>query len=324
MSEDIQFFLLVLFSCAFVIFIFMASYGVLNVLFAIFMFSLIFLVTPYWYITLASGAFLLVGLWIQFKKDENIDKKGRQREEAARKAAEEARIRKHKETQDGYQKKLEVLGENSITLFEQMPKHLKTAEEYLNQAEIEFSEGAFAPFWDAIEKTAKTLGLFNKGVQDIKNNSSQYTDLITKYEDVPPQFPLSRKSAEKLGVGTLTAERMKEIVHTAQRNFQFATIYEQRKTNQILVAGFTNLAQALDRMAWQITDSIDSLAFSVDSMASTLNESMNTIHSRLGDMAEADTKHYSEVVKSESDRAAREQRTLQMLDNIQRHRRPII
>ncbi|RLC12421.1 MAG: hypothetical protein DRI57_17725 [Deltaproteobacteria bacterium] len=240
------------------------------------------------------------------------------------KVAEEARIRKHKENQDYYQKQLIVLGDDSITLFEQMAKHLKTAEEYLNQAEFEFSEGAFAPFWDAIEKTAETLGRFEQGVQNIRNNSSQYTDLITKYEGVPPQFPLARKSVKKLSIGTSTAERIKKIVRTAQCNFQFARIYEHRKTNEILVAGFTNLAQALDRMTWQITDSLGNLAGSVDSMASTLNESMSAIHSRLDDMAEANIKHNSEVVKLESDRAAREKKALQMLDNIQRHRKPTI
>lgn len=276
--------------------------------------AIIVLAFKYWYITIALG---LIGTVVYFIVKAN-------KEEAARKAAEEARIRKHKQEQDGYQKQLIVLGDNSIELFEKMPENLQTAEEYLNQAEAEFSEGAFAPFWDAIEKTAKTLGRFDEGVQTIKNNSFSYIDLIPKYEGVPPQFPLTRKSVEKLSVGTSTAERMKEIVRTAQRNFQFATIYEQRKTNQILVAGFTNLAQALEQMTWQITESIDNLAGSVDSMASTLNESVSAIHSRLGDMADASIKQHSEVVNLESARMEREKRALQMLDNIQRHRKPAI
>lgn len=115
---------------------------------------------------------------------------------------------------------------------------------------------------------------------------------------------------------------MKAIVQTAQRNFQFATIYEQRKTNQILVAGFTNLAQALDRMTWQITASIDDLAGSVDVMTSTLNESTRAIHSRLGDVAEMTSQHHDELMKEASEGAARERKALEMLDNIQRGRRP--
>lgn len=227
------------------------------------------LAIQYWYIILALGA---IGLVIYLIVKANEKEKRRQEE------------------QQGYHKQMIVLGEQSIGLFESIPKHLESAEEYLDQAEFDFSDGAFAPFWDSIEKAVKTLGHFDEGVQQIKGNSTRYTNLISKYEDTPPHFPLARKSVEKLRVGTATAERMKAIVRTAQRNFQFATIYEQRKTNQILVAGFNNLAHALDRMTWQITTSINDLAGSVDAMASTLNESMHAIHSRMGDIMKVASK----------------------------------
>lgn len=251
--------------------------------------------------------------------------KRRQAAEAARKAEEVARLQRHREEQQeqqGYRKQMIVLGEQSISLFESMPKHLSSAEKYLDQADVDFVDGAFAPFWDSIENAAKTLGRFDEGVHHIKDNSSRYAELIRKYEDTPPQFPLARQSVAKLGVGTATAERMKAIVRTAQRNFQFAAIYEQRKTNQILVAGFTNLAQALDRMTWQITASIDDLAGSVDVMTSTLNQSMRAIHSRMGDIAERSSQHHDELMEEASEAAARERKALEMLDNIQRGRRP--
>jgi len=241
--------------------------------------------------------------------------------EKRRQARETARIRHHKEEQDKYQKQMIVLGDNSIALFELMPGYLKSAEEHLIQAEIDFSDSAFDPFWASVENAAKMLGHFDEGVQNIENFSSQYTDLIKKYENVPPQFPLVRKSVEKLRVGTSTSERMKEIVRTAQCNFEFTNIYHKRKTNQILVAGFTNLAQALDQMTWQIVCSIDNLAGSVDSMASTLDESMNAIHSRLGDMAKSNSQYHGEVMKEKSYQVAREKRALEMLDNIQHHRK---
>lgn len=157
----------------------------------------------------------------------------------------------------------------------------------------------------------------DEGVHHIKDNSSRYTELIEKYEGTPPEFPLARESISKLGVGTATAERMQAIVRKAQRDFQFAMIYEQRKTNQILVAGFTNLAQALNDMTWRITASINDLATSVNGMTSTLNESMQAIHSRMGDI-------HKELSKEASERASREKKALEMLDNIQRRRRPFL
>jgi hypothetical protein len=268
-------------------------------------------------------AALIVGVavikhFIQLNENEKLH----HAKEAEQKAAEEARIRKHNEEQYGYRKEIIVLGENSVSLFESMPEHLKSAEEYLNQAEFEFSEGAFAPFWDAIEEATNTLGYFDEGINNIIYNSSRYGDLVLDYEGVAPKFPLACESVKKLSVGTSTAKRMKHIVRIAQRNFQFATIYEQRKTNELLVEGFTNLAQALDKMTWKITDSIDNLASSVDSMALTSDDSMKAVCSRLDDLAEKNNKYNSEVIKLESDRIAREKKALEMLDNIQCHRKP--
>ncbi len=284
------------------------------------------IVTNDWYTTLALGAIGLV-IYLIVKADEKAKRReaaeaARKAAEAARKAGEMARLQRHREEQQGYRQRMIVLGEQSIGLFESMPKHLSSAEKYLDQAEVDFTDGVFAPFWDSIENAAKTLGRFDEGVHHIKDSSSRYTEMIMKYEDTPPQFPLTRQSVAKLGVGTATAERMKAIVRTAQRNFQFATIYEQRKTNQILIAGFTNLAQALDQMTRQITASIAALASSVDVTTSTLNESMHALHSRMGDIAERTSQHHDKLMEEASEGATRERKALEMLDNIQRGRRP--
>jgi RNA-splicing ligase RtcB len=110
---------------------------------------------------------------------------------------------------------------------------------------------------------------------------------------------------------------MHGIVRRAQRDFQFSVIYEHRKTNQILVAGFKNLAQAVEEMASRITASIDSLTTSVDKMTSTLDESLR----RLSEQTERLATGAAE--KSDRDAAGkcvREQRVLEMLDRIERQR----
>ncbi|MGQ0614687.1 MAG: hypothetical protein ACT4PV_13205 [Planctomycetaceae bacterium] len=237
-------------------------------------------------------------------------------------AAEEARGQRHREEQQGYRNQMIALGEESLVLFESMPNHLHSSEGYLDQAEVEFADGAFAPFWNCIENAAKLLGRFDEGVRQIKGNSTQYGTLIQKYEDRPPRFPLAHESVTRLDVATTSAKRMQAIVRKAQRDFQFATIYEQRKANQILVAGFTNLAQALNDMSWQIAASVDNLAQSVEGMASTLHESLDSIHSVLGDVVETASRHADESSKVASQASMREEKVLEMLDNIQRGRRP--
>ena len=242
------------------------------------------------------------------QKLEHIEKAEQERQ------IEETRFRNK---QESYYKEIINLGEDSITLFEALPKGLEVAEIYLNQAEVDFSDGAFAPFWDSIEKATKSLSYFVKGIQLIKEKSSQYTKVIGEYEGVSPQFPLLKQSIEKLGVGTATAKRMDSIVRSAQCNYHFATIYEQRKTNQILVAGFTSLADALREMTWTINDSIADLATSVGETGLMLNESMSMIQSQIGHIADDFTEEASE-------REKRERKALEMLDNIQHDRRPLL
>lgn len=312
----------------------MAIFGIIIIVVAFFV---IFVAIYAWPVTLALGVIWLV-IYLVLK--ENKERKRRQADEAAHQADEAARVElemirqeeeqeRQQELQRGYHKKMMVFGEESISFFEGLPKYLESAEKYLDQAEVNFSYGAFAPFWDSIEKATKMLGYFDENIQRIKSNLSIYTALIEKYEDTPPQFPLTRQSVTKLDVGTETAKRMNVIVWTAQRNFQFATIYEQRKTNQILVAGFANLAVALDQMTWKITKSIDDLAGSVDVMTSTLDESLSAIHSRVGNVvdivekaSQQTSQQHDELMEKTSEGAAREEKVLKMLDNIQRGRRP--
>jgi uncharacterized protein YfcZ (UPF0381/DUF406 family) len=166
------------------------------------------------------------------------------------------------------------------------------------------------------------LVIFNEGVRCINKNTSRYTELIGVYAGTPSRFPIALKSVSRMDVGTGTANRMAAIVRNAQRNFQFATIYEQRKTNQILVSGFINLAQALGQMTSRITSSIEELSSSMDLMTSTIDESARATHYRQDAIIEATIQSREESSKQASEQANREEKALVMLDNIQRGRKP--
>lgn len=233
----------------------------------------------------------------------------------------EARER-HRAKQEEHLKGMVDAGEEALHLFESLPQLLGVAEQHLDEASDNFTDRAFAPFWDSIEKAATLLGRFDEAVSGIRNHANRYTALVPQYEGKPPSFPLASGSIAKLPACTQTATRMKSIVRAAQRDFQFATIYEQRKTNQILVAGFEDLADALANMTDQISTSISSLVDSVDEMMSTVDGSLRAIHGELGELSEATNRHHDWVESQSSQRDERERKTLAMLDNIQRGRKP--
>lgn len=262
-------------------------------------------------IGIVTGIFALTVTNRQEKVREEAEKK--KVEELERIKIEEARKQKLLENRNA----ISNLCQTALILVRVSPSYLRDAEQILDQAEIDFKENALAPFWDSIEKATTMLGSFNLNIKVMEKELSEYTKLIGVYDGEPPVFPLSVKYVEKLKIGTGTAERMQSIVRSAQRNFQFAMIYEQRKTNQILVAGFTSLAQALEQMAQSINTAINDLSTSMDRMSSSLTNSMRRIESRIDDISETTSAYLN-------GQEEHEKQAIEMLDNIQRGRKPLL
>ena len=97
------------------------------------------------------------------------------------------------------------------------------------------------------------------------------------------------------------SKELRNVERMGQTNFQFANIWEHRRTRTVLLAGFTTLSEAIDGLGSTIEYSISSLQQSVSSDVARLVE---------------------EEIKT---REALDSRLLEqnrMLDNIQNHRKP--
>ena len=196
----------------------------------------------------------------------------------------------------------------------ELPELVRNAEQSLNNAEHEFKDGAFAPFWDAVEKAAFKLATFNNHVQLLDRNALDYKDNVSRFNGSPPPFELGLRI---LPDASHTVERMRTIVRQAQKNFHFATIYEQRRTNQLLVSGFSTLGQALSELE-------DRLESSLDNLASSVTEAISyTASAHMTDLL-AELKETRQHMARESEaRREHERKEQEMLDNIQRGRKPL-
>jgi hypothetical protein len=160
--------------------------------------------------------------------------------------------------------------EDSAFAFSAAPSHLRNFEKYLNQAEVEFAKGAILPFWESIEKAARESGRLYKHINTISSNAHSYLhNCPDNFKSLYP-FPVNSESMKELAPAQSLSERMDEIVYRAKCDFQFASIFEQKRTNEILIAGFNNLGDALDRLTWQVDQSIKSLEESVDKLHTTV------------------------------------------------------
>jgi hypothetical protein len=296
------------------------------------------LIVEYWQYVLV-GAFMLGGiLLMSYLTNKTLDRReNAQNEKKAVKVKqlrlrreEKARVAAHKMAQQNYQSELMTVCDDSLKAFEVLPKELMDAEALLDQAEVDFEEGAFAPFWDSVEQAAMRIGHFDGRVEKINHNLKRYVELSKIYEAEAPRFPIVIDSVRGMIAGNTAADRMKEIVRKAQRNFEFASIYEQRKTNEILIVGFTNLAQVLDGIGRRLSESIDELSTQVSEMSWSVNESITALGEQMA-IVNQSTVAISKSVQGlqsslENDakkHAERHDRALEMLDNIQRRRMPI-
>jgi len=197
----------------------------------------------------------------------------------------------------------------SKEMFLSIPELVHSTEKHLDLAEKEFLEGAFAPFWDEIERATETLARCQRCLTDINKNVITYSTYgVIKQpekklrkamsEEITRDINYQRRASDKhkeawrrikeakrkalkidslppfeLPLGKLpdlrsTSARLTAIVRESQKDFHFATIYEQRKTNKILIAGFNTLKSAIYGLG-------DAIAFSLNELSNNLQTSLN-------------------------------------------------
>lgn len=187
----------------------------------------------------------------------------------------------------------------AIELFESIPETIACAEKYLDVAVFDFSDSAFAPFWDNIEECLRCLAQVSNHIEEISRLSHRYQSLQNEYGADGPisRFSVSLESAKRIGSSINTVQRMNIIIRKAQKNPHFANIYELRRSNEILSTGFSSLKGAIYGMNESIASRLSELIYNVETFSDNSKESA-------------------------SEFARREEEALEMLDNIQRRRRP--
>ena len=158
----------------------------------------------------------------------------------------------------------------AVELHQSASSHALNADAALDRAEDEFAERAFAPFWDAVESAVNDLAQTNEAIRAIGEKYTTYQADAGKLDSLPPAFDVETASLPNV---TGIAERMHRIVRQAQKDFQFSTIFAQRKTNQLLVSGFGTLASAIAEMGSRIEMSLYELDVALSDSADVARES---------------------------------------------------
>lgn len=195
-----------------------------------------------------TGFCVVIGLSLLWAASERKQQKAREEERQA--SAQLA----HEERQRRIKRDMKQAREFAGTTLKKIEDILKDASVSIALAEDELQEGAYSPFWDAVEAAVNDLARLDATLNELGGLVCHHKELVDEYEDDAPAMEITFSAAPEAAV---VSKRLKDIVRKAQKDINFATIFEQRKTNKLLQGGFENLGAALGQIHFTVGNSIE-------------------------------------------------------------------
>ena len=171
---------------------------------------------------------------------------------------------------------------------------IEQTEKELKMARTEYADHAFAPFWDAVERATQQIAVYRNIVTTINDKADRYYKTLHGREHTFGPFPVGREDLPTLGPLLID---YRDVVRLGQTDFQFATIYEQRKTREVLIQGFRTLGEAIENVGHVVTQSISELETTMQDGLLDLGHRIDTV----GESADAAVKELrSQTAKLEN------------------------
>jgi hypothetical protein len=274
----------------------------------------------YWFAAACAVA-LVAKIAIDHQRKIEAERRREEEQLADRRRADERYAQHRREAQIALRERLHGLVRRSTTHYHSFPMQLLLAESHLDRAELEFSARAYSPFWEQIEGALKCLGRIYDAANRIQGDAWEYEEAVGDLEGPRSAFAVSTSDLDYLKRSCLlTEQRMAGVIRKAQTDFQFSTIYEQRRTSSILIAGFQSLGDAINGLADQLSASIDKLGSRLSGLEQTFRDQHRETMLSATTIAEEASAQRAAI---NAEQAALATKQIAMLDNIQRHRKPL-
>lgn len=194
---------------------------------------------------------------------------------------------------------------------------LGRADAALTLAVGEYQARAFSPFWDAIERAAAALNEYDRGLAALVDAAGQYYSRLAKRRYSFPPFPYVSSDLPSEEDVVL---RFREVVRMAQTDYQFANIWEQRKTRETIATGFGSLQAAVREMSSEIRGGFQDVQVALeggfDRLVEAQGSSTRVLETAIGSTSEAldrQRRELSAILRTQDEK----------LDNIQWRRKPL-
>lgn len=231
---------------------------------------------------------LLLGLLIVIPRYLVVSDRERVAEqEAAAKKAEEERQKAAKDLERRVAEQTRLVDQlnrlpgQALAHYRSAAEWVESAVVYVNRAKGHFADSKYSPFWESIENTYSCLASFQTDMRRISACADQYIELVNEIDLAPVQKSGRSISFERFPEGMALegldqdVQRVEQAaqatVDEAHSDFQFASIYEQRRTTTAVIEGFGSLAAAIQGMSASITSTIEETARRTSQLSSRTN-----------------------------------------------------
>ena len=172
----------------------------------------------------------------------------------------------------------------AVDSFQRMPIHLKAAAIQYRRADDTFADGAFSPFWSAIESAFASLAEYLREADRISGFSIARSDQARSMVGVTP-FPISLDANRVAEQHAELLQKLDELVYEAQKDPIFATIWEQRRTTAAVISGFRNLETAIATMGSRLSGSLNDLGAALETSSQDVVKGVSELRSAVDDAA---------------------------------------
>ncbi|MGV6993836.1 hypothetical protein ACUY3U_20760 [Gordonia amicalis] len=273
----------------------------------------------FWSVGLGVVALVCLLISSGVEKVEKREAEAARQREAERMARERAK-ENHAAAQKQLFQTVTQSNASATASLERLPSHLEQATQFLNQADTDWNERVFNPFWTSIEGCAMALAAFSDDVEAISAMARQYEAAAAAYEGTVPPFSVSAVSVGAMESYKRIYDGMSDHTRRALGDIEFATIYETWHGNRIMIAGFKDLRSAVTQMSVSISGQISSLKSSIGSMSQNIGSLAGAVNMQTGAInahASASAVQSAALTRATQDSARHEKEIANRLWNIE-------
>lgn len=187
--------------------------------------------------------------------------------EQQREAERQKRIQRE-EARTALEDKIATNARRAVEELDRLPGLIDNVKRESDSAARYFADGAFSPFWTAIERAYVELGRLWSAVTSIENCAAQHAAMLRDLTSLGDdngfsQFPIAEIPDQLRTNCRVATSRLENQVYEAQKHPIFAVIWEQRRTTTAVKLGALSLEQAVESMTSRLSSSIDSLSVAI-------------------------------------------------------------